>query len=190
MLHRRVLAGCRVRERREVAGDRVDLIAVAHPHFGVARHAGEQDVGVAAFIDRAMGPAVLADLVALHAAAECLAHQLHSVADAEHGNAEVENRRIALRCAVGVHARRSAGEDDALGANSRTRAAVMSCRTISQYTCCSRTRRAMSWAYCEPKSRTSTRSAARMLLLHRAGDYTRSERTTILVATTNRPAQL
>src|SRR5262245_51105160 len=47
------------------------------------------------------------------------------------------------------------------GANSRTRAAVISCRTISQYTCCSRTRRAMSWAYCEPKSRTSTRSAAR-----------------------------
>ena len=35
----------------------------------------------------------------------------------------------------------------------------MSWRTIWQKTFCSRTRRAMSWAYCEPKSKTSTRSS-------------------------------
>ena len=124
------------------------------------RHAGEQIVRFAASIDRAMRPAELADRMALHAAAERLAHQLHAVADAEHRNAEIENRRVALRRAVGIHARRAAGKDEPFGASSRTRSAVISCRTISPYTCCSRTRRAMSWAYCEPKSSTSTRSAA------------------------------
>ena len=50
--------------------------------------------------------------MALHAAAERLAHELHAVADAEHGDAEIENRRIALRRAVGINARRAAGKDE------------------------------------------------------------------------------
>jgi len=53
--------------------------------------------------------------VTLHAAAEGLADELHSVADAEHGNAEIEDGGVALRGAVGVNARGAAGEDDALG---------------------------------------------------------------------------
>src|SRR3990170_1266253 len=37
-----------------------------------------------------------------------------------------------------------------------TSAEVMVCGTISEYTLASRTRRAISWAYCAPKSTTST----------------------------------
>src|SRR5436309_1954873 len=44
------------------------------------------------------------------------------------------------------------------GFNSATRAAGRSWRTIWQKTFCSRTRRAMSWPYCEPKSKIRMRS--------------------------------
>src|SRR5947208_16777558 len=44
------------------------------------------------------------------------------------------------------------------GCNSRTRSAARSWRTIWQKTFCSRTRRAISWPYCEPKSKIRTRS--------------------------------
>ncbi len=47
----------------------------------------------------------------LHAAAERLAHELHAVADAEHGDAEVEDGGVALGRAFGVHARWAAGEN-------------------------------------------------------------------------------
>ena len=65
--------------------------------------------------DAAVGPAVLAGRRALHLAAERLAGQLHAVADAQHGQAEAEDFRIALRRARLVDAGRPAGEDDALG---------------------------------------------------------------------------
>src|SRR3954454_18861164 len=42
------------------------------------------------------------------------------------------------------------------GLRSRISSAVIVCGTISEYTCASRTRRAMSWAYCAPKSTTRT----------------------------------
>src|SRR5262249_38017628 len=44
------------------------------------------------------------------------------------------------------------------GCNSATRPAGRSWRTIWQKTFCSRTRRAISWPYCEPKSKIRTRS--------------------------------
>src|SRR5437660_10374263 len=44
------------------------------------------------------------------------------------------------------------------GCSSATRAAGRSWRTSWQKTFCSRTRRAMSWPYCAPKSKISTRS--------------------------------
>ena len=77
--------------------------------------AGEQvgGSGFDASIDQ-LRPAILAGRGALHFAAERLAHQLHAVADAEHRDAELEDLRIALRRAVGVHARRAAGEDQPL----------------------------------------------------------------------------
>ena len=61
-----------------------------------------------------MGPAVLAGRSALHLAAQRLAGQLHPVANAQHGQAEFEDRRIALRGARLVHAGRAAGKDDPL----------------------------------------------------------------------------
>src|SRR5580658_6545742 len=45
------------------------------------------------------------------------------------------------------------------GAKARTAASVMSQGWISQYTPLSRTRRAMSWVYCAPKSRIRIRCA-------------------------------
>src|SRR5664279_2725196 len=45
------------------------------------------------------------------------------------------------------------------GLNARSAATSMSQGWISQYTPSSRTRRAMSWVYCEPKSRIRMRSA-------------------------------
>src|SRR5438552_4143778 len=46
------------------------------------------------------------------------------------------------------------------GSSARTRSTDTSCRAIWQKTFCSRTRRAMSWPYCEPKSRIRMRSVA------------------------------
>src|SRR5947208_14111751 len=44
------------------------------------------------------------------------------------------------------------------GPNSRTKASLTSWGWISQYTLASRTRRAISWVYCAPKSRIRIRS--------------------------------
>ena len=52
-----------------------------------------------------------------------------------------------------------------LGFSSATRSADRSWRTIWQKTFCSRTRRAMSWAYCEPKSKIRTRSVSDMVVM-------------------------
>ena len=65
--------------------------------------------------------------------------------------------RVAQRCALS-NAGGAAGEDDAGRLAAGEIAAGVLKRTISQYTCCSRTRRAMSWLYCEPKSRMAIQS--------------------------------
>src|SRR5437868_2812676 len=62
-----------------------------------------------------MGAAILASRSALDVPAEGLADQLHAVADAEHGNAKLENGWIATRRTRLINARGTAGEDDALG---------------------------------------------------------------------------
>src|SRR5260370_37281868 len=51
------------------------------------------------------------------------------------------------------------------GFNAATRSAARSWRTIWQKTFCSRTRRAMSWPYCAPKSRTRTSSCSRVCIV-------------------------
>jgi hypothetical protein len=112
-----VWAGVGVGQRNEVACHDVDLIAMTHPDLCFARHTGEEIICFLTRIDRAMRAAELPDLVALHAAAERLRHELHSVADAEHGDAEIEDARIALRRALGVNAGRAAGEDESDGRN-------------------------------------------------------------------------
>ena len=40
---------------------------------------------------------------------------MHTVTDAEHGDAEIENFFVRQRCVLRIHAGRSAGEDDAAG---------------------------------------------------------------------------
>jgi len=85
---------------------------MAHPDLGVSRHARKQGVGG----EHVAGcPTILPGLRLPHGAAQCLACQLHAVADAEHGDAEAKNARITLRGAGFVDARRPAREDDALG---------------------------------------------------------------------------
>src|SRR3954453_8643881 len=48
----------------------------------------------------------------------------------------------------------------AFGSRASMSATGIVCGTISEYTLASRTRRAMSWAYCAPKSTTRTRSCS------------------------------
>ena len=62
--------------------------------------------------DFQLGAAVLAGAGVGDGPAECLRHGLKPVADAEHRKAEVEQRRIELRGAVGVDAGRPTGKHD------------------------------------------------------------------------------
>ena len=151
-------AGGRGRQRDEIGGQVVDLVAVAHPDGGVLRAGrGRADRSAG---DVQLRPAELARLGRLHLAAEDLRAELHAVADAEDGHAQVEDLRVALGRARLVNAARPAGEDDALGVEllelveRRCRAGRARCRRPA-----SRTRRAMSWAYCEPKSRIGMTSS-------------------------------
>ena len=112
MLDRGQRAGVGGGQRQEIVGDLRHLIAVAHPDVDLVGNAGEQFVRPD---DAAACPAVFAGRRALHLAAQRLAGQLHSVADAQHGQPEAEDFRIALRRARLVDAGRPAGEDDPLG---------------------------------------------------------------------------
>ena len=58
-----------------------------------------------------LGAAELRHAGSLDGTAEVPGHQLHAVADAEHGNAEVEELRVDLRRVVGVDGRRAAAQD-------------------------------------------------------------------------------
>ena len=107
------------RDRRAGAdGDHVeplgrlgDRVAVAHPHRLRGRADRECSFTASHF---QLGAAVLAGAGVGDRAAECLCHRLEAVADAEHRHAEVEQRRVELRGAVGVHAGRAAGQHDGL----------------------------------------------------------------------------
>ncbi len=127
MLHGGQWACVGAGERDELIGNHFHLIAVAHPDFRFAADAGEEIVRFFGGRDPAASAAKFAHGVTLHAAAERLAHELHAVANAEHGDAEVEECGITLRGAGGVNAGRSAGEDDAYRselANARGREVV------------------------------------------------------------------
>ena len=101
-------------DRGEAGGQRGDLVAMAHPdlHPGgpIAQVAQQRRAGRGLDI----GMAELARRPGLDAAAELVRHQLHAVADAEHGQAELEERGIARGGARFVDAGRAAGEDEAL----------------------------------------------------------------------------
>ena len=60
--------------------------------------------------DFQLSPAVLAGAGVRDGATERLRHRLEAVADTEHRHAQVEQRRVELRRALGVHAGRTAGQ--------------------------------------------------------------------------------
>ena len=93
------------------SGGALDAVAMGHPAGLLERQPGEQPAGLAHAQLRA---AELADLGGLDDAAERLREQLHAVTDAEHRDAELEQRRVELRGARRVDRGRPAGEDQAL----------------------------------------------------------------------------
>jgi hypothetical protein len=98
--------------------------------------------------DFQLGPAVLAGARVRDGAAERLGHRLEAIADAEHRDSEVEQRRVEPRGAVGVHAGGPAGEHHRLriaGLDLLDRGGVRNDLGIHPGL---RTRRAMSCAYC------------------------------------------
>ena len=102
----------RARQRRE-AGRRLEhRVAVRHPALLLGRGAGQQAPGLG---DGQRRAPELADLGALDAAAEREHERLHAVADAEHGDAELEQLGIEPRGAGGVDRGRAAGQDQPLG---------------------------------------------------------------------------
>ena len=150
VLHR----GDRVRLGRahhaEAGGSLPDVVAVAHPHPAAGRKPAEERPPRLRGEDRL---AVLAVPGALHLAAQHVAHQLHPVADAHDRHAEMEDPRVAPRGAPLVDAVGSSGQHDALGRRAARESARVPGDRISEYTCSSLIRRAMSCVYCEPKSR-------------------------------------
>ena len=113
---RRVLHGRHGRlggggERGEARRGLEDGVAMAHPAALLGREALEQPPGLR---DGELGAPELADLGALHAAAQREHHRLHAVTDAEHRDPELEQPLAHGRRAVGVDRCRPAGEDQGL----------------------------------------------------------------------------
>ena len=91
-----------------------------------------------------------------------LDHRLHPVADARAPGCRARAARAAAPARP--PSRRTPGPPDstrAAGARSRIRSRAVSCGSSSANTPHSRIRRAISWEYCPPKSRTSTSSVIR-----------------------------
>jgi hypothetical protein len=110
----RVLEGCD-RSRRRAGDDARALgrghnrVAVAHPAELLRRQACEE---AALWIGLELRPAELGDPRSLDAAAEVERHELHAVADPEHGHAQLEEAGVDMRCSVRVHGRGTAGENE------------------------------------------------------------------------------
>src|SRR5207253_2120014 len=83
-------------------GRRGDRVAVRHPRRLLLRQAGEER----ALVHPNLGLAELGDARPVDAAGEVLRHQLHPVADAERGDAELVDPGVDLWRTVGIHRRR------------------------------------------------------------------------------------
>jgi len=139
-------------------GSSVTFVAMTHPHVEQAVTLviaailyALEEFRVAARTN--LGIAELSFLRILDLAAELSRHRLHAVADSQHRHTELEYgigraRRFFFVTEFGPPERMMP-----CGLNSRTKASFTSYGCNSQYTCCSRTRRAISCEYCEPKSR-------------------------------------
>ena len=82
-----------------------------HPAGLLARQSLQQPAGL---VHGQLRATELADLGALDEPAERVREQLHPVADAEHRNAQLEQRMVERGRAVGVHRGRAAGQDQSL----------------------------------------------------------------------------
>ncbi len=103
---------CCDRRRVGAAGDRSSLrrrghgVTMAHPGGLFLRQAGGEGTG-----HPDTGLAEFGRARPLDAAAEVLRHQLHAVADAEHGHAELVDAGVDLRGVIGVDGGGAAAED-------------------------------------------------------------------------------
>ena len=105
-----------VRRRAKSCGHGRDLVAVAVPDVDLFADAVEE---LRTIRDVEHAGAVFASGTEFHLAAEMVRHQLHSVANSQHRNAERKNLRIGVRCAFVVNAGRTAGKNDALSVSAR-----------------------------------------------------------------------
>ena len=103
----------RVGQNLKPAGQLGARIAVAHPHGGTVFHVGEQVGGI---IHKQGRFAIFAPIGCFHEAAQLLHHQLHSVANAQHRNAQVPEFRVAQGRTIGIDGTGAARQNDALGA--------------------------------------------------------------------------
>ena len=97
-------------------GRRHDRVAVAHPDDLVVRQAGEQAALAVGHLE--LGPTELGCVRPIDPAAELPGHELHAVADAEHGHARLEERAVDAGRVRRVDGGRPAGEDDRASAAS------------------------------------------------------------------------
>ena len=110
VLHGRDRADVGMRGDNEAVGHLGHGIAVAHPHGLLVRRVREQPrIGTRACD---LGWSVLALVGVPHRAAERHGHDLLTVAEAEHGNAQLEDGRVHARRVLGIDARRTARQDD------------------------------------------------------------------------------
>ena len=106
-------AGIGVRDEFKALRNLCHVVAVAHPGNALGGQTLEK---LAAGVVEGTGLAVFTRGVLLcggDLTAEGVRHELAAVADAEHRDAEVEQRRVALRGGLLVNAVRAAGEDNA-----------------------------------------------------------------------------
>ena len=104
-----------VRDGAEAGGKALDLDAVAHPVDARRLDAVEQQTRA---VVRQLHLAILADLGSAAGAAELMDHQLLTVADAENGQAQLENGVVERGGVRLKHRRGAAGEDDGGGVKS------------------------------------------------------------------------
>ena len=112
VLHRGHRGGLGPRGHGEAGRGRGGGVAVGHPDALRLRRAGQQGAVLGGLEG---GGAVLGGAGALDGAAEAVDHQLEAVAEAEDGDARVEQAFRGGRGAVGVDRRGAAGQDDRLG---------------------------------------------------------------------------
>ena len=155
--------------RTKPSGSVFGFVAVAHPDFERAGQAAEERrLGD----DLDLGVAVLARGCGLDLAAEVVGDELQAVADAEDGDAEREERGVGGG-RVGVVDR--AGPPERMRP-SGLRARIWSSGAVqgstTEKTLNSRMRRAMSWVYCDPKSRMTIVEVSTEPIVNVIGSWT------------------